>query len=80
MDLPALLVVSAAAFVLNLGAGRLRAAAPKFSLRWFLYIHLPIVAVIPLRYWLSLGAWVIPWLIAVSVGGQIVGGRTHRNS
>lgn len=80
MDFSSLLVVSSAAFVLNLGAGCLRAAAPKFSLRWFLYIHLPVLAVFPLRQWFGLGPWAILLLVAVSFAGQVFGGRIHHNT
>jgi hypothetical protein len=79
MMVVALVLVSSAAFALNIGAGMLRAGCPKFSLPWLLYIHLPILAVIPLRQWLGLTPWTIPLLIAVSVAGQVVGGRFRRN-
>ncbi len=80
MDGVALAVVSGAAFAVNVGAGRFRAATPKFSLRWFLYIHLPVLAVFPLRWWFALSPWTIPLLIAVSIVGQFTGGRIHRNT
>ena len=75
-----LAAVSFAAFALNLGAGRLRAGTAKFSIPWFLWIHAPIVAIVPLRLWLGLSAWAIPLLVAVSVAGQWVGGRMVHNT
>ncbi len=80
MNYFALAVVSSAAFVLNLWAGCLRATSPKFSLAWFLYVHLPVLAVFPLRQWFGLGPWAIPLLITVSVAGQVFGGRMRRNT
>ncbi|MBI3608731.1 MAG: hypothetical protein HY207_12250 [Nitrospirae bacterium] len=80
MDLSSLAVVSSTALILNLGAGRLRAVSPKFSFRWFLYIHLPVLAIFPLRQWFGLGPWAIPLLIAVSFAGQVIGGRIHHNT
>lgn len=73
-------VVVTIAFVLNVGAGRLRATSPRFSFRWFLYIHLPILAVVPLRQWFELTPWTIPLLVGISVVGQVVGGRMTLNS
>lgn len=80
MDALALIAVSSAAFVVNIGAGRLRAASPRFSLLWFLYIHLPVLAIVPLRFWFGLDVWTIPLLVIISVLGQVIGGRMTFNS
>ena len=79
LTLLALFAVGSAAFALNVGAGRLRAASRKFSLRWFLYVHLPILAVVPLRLWFGLDMWAVPVLIGISVIGQVLGGRVSRS-
>lgn len=76
----ALFAVGSAAFVLNLVAGCLRAMSPKFSLRWFLYVHLPVLAVVPLRQWFDLNLWAIPFLVGISAAGQVFGGRMIRSS
>jgi hypothetical protein len=73
-------VVSLLAFVVNVAAGRLRARAPKWSVSWFLWIHLPIIAILPIRVWTGISAWFIPLLLAVAVAGQWVGGRLVRNT
>lgn len=78
-ELVGLVVAVSVAFGLNFGAGRLRAAARLYSFRWFVYIHVPVLAVVPLRTWLGLAGWAIPLLVVVSVLGQLVGGRTVRN-
>ena len=69
-----------AAFAFNVWAGRLRARSRKLSVPWFVWIHLPVVAIVPMRWWLGLEAWSIPILIAASVAGQLVGGRLDRNT
>ncbi len=61
--------------VVNLPFGYLRAGVPKLSWRWFLYIHLPVPFVIALRWTAGLSAWTIPWLIALAVLGQFLGGK-----
>jgi hypothetical protein len=73
-------VVSIVAFAVNVGAGRLRAQSVKLSVSWFLWIHLPIVAIFPIRLWAGLSVWFIPLLVAVALGGQWVGGRLVRNT
>jgi hypothetical protein len=73
-------VVSLLAFVANVAAGRLRASTVKFSVAWFLWIHLPIIAILPIRLWTGLSAWFIPLLVAVALLGQWVGGRLVRNT
>lgn len=80
VSLITLVAVGSAAFVLNLGAGRLRAASPKFSLRWFLYVHLPVLAVVPLRQWFELNLWAVPFLVGISAMGQVCGSRMSRNN
>jgi hypothetical protein len=80
VNLLALAAVAGAAFALNVVAGRRRAASPRFSIAWWLYIHLPVLAGVPLRQWFGLDFWTIPVLVGLSVVGQMVGGRMSRNS
>lgn len=80
MGLLVVAVVSVVAFVVNVGAGRLRTRSAKFSVSWFLWIHLPIVVILPIRLWVGLSAWFIPLLVAVALAGQWVGGRLVRNT
>ncbi len=80
MDLLALEGVSFVAFAVNVAAGRLRARSAKFSVSWFLWIHLPILVILPIRVWVGLSAWMIPLLVAVALVGQWVGGRLIRNT
>jgi hypothetical protein len=73
-------VVSFMAFVVNVAAGRLRARSKKFSVSWFLWIHVPVIAILPIRIWTGLSVWFIPLLVAVALAGQWLGGRLVRNT
>lgn len=70
--LPLLMVFT---ILLNLPFGYMRARSRKFSIQWFLYIHLPIPVLIFLR--LSLGfTWkAIPFIAVAAITGQFAGGR-----
>lgn len=80
MDVLAPMLVTCRTLVLNIGAGRLRAATHKFSAEWFLWIHLPVLAVFPLRIGFGLSPWVIPILVVAAIAGQFIGGRLIRNT
>ena len=72
-------IVSASVFLLNLPFGYWRAHAGKFSLQWFLAVHLPVLAAISLRLLSGLG-WQLmtfPALIGAYCVGQLLGGRIH---
>jgi hypothetical protein len=68
------------AFLINLPLGFMRETSPKYSLRWFVYIHLSIPFIIALRLWEGFGWRIIPLTIACAVFGQILGGRIRRRS
>lgn len=67
------LVLATAA--LNLPFGAYRMTARKFSLKWFLAIHLPIPFIFLLRTAIGYSPWFIPWLVIGAGSGQIIGGR-----
>jgi hypothetical protein len=67
-----------AAFFLNFPFGVLRVGTKTFSVKWFLYIHLPVFAVIPIRIGTGLSYWSIPVLVVFSVLGQVAGSRIGR--
>ncbi|GAB4335707.1 MAG: hypothetical protein Kow0099_08280 [Candidatus Abyssubacteria bacterium] len=69
------LLLAGFTLVLNLPFGFLRARASKYSLRWFLYIHLPIPFVYLARTCLMVAAHFIPFLVCAAIVGQIWGGR-----
>lgn len=66
------------AFAANLPLGYLREGSPKYSLRWFVYIHLSIPLIIAVRLAYGFGWGIIPLSIACAVAGQLVGGRIYR--
>lgn len=68
------------AFLINLPLGFIRETSPKYSLRWFVYIHLSIPFIIALRLREGFGWRIIPLTIACAVFGQILGGRIRRRS
>ena len=72
-------VIALLAFIVNLPFGYMRVGSRRFSLRWFLYIHLPIPFVILLRTRAGLGLEAIPLLFFSSFLGQFFGGRAFRS-
>lgn len=67
--------LAAITLILNLPFGFLRAKAKRYSLRWFLCIHLPIPLIYYLRHLFMLTVYVIPLLAVAAVLGQIWGGK-----
>ena len=72
-----LALVTLAALVLNLPFGYLRGKTRKFSLMWFLYIHVPIPAIIVLRKYAGLGFTFVPVIAMGAILGQLIGGRLY---
>lgn len=68
------------ALAMNLPFGHLRAPTKKFSAAWFLYIHLPIPAIIFMRKIFGFDWQVIPIMIAAAVAGQVIGARLNRKA
>ena len=67
--------LAAFALAINLPFGHLRSKAKRYSLRWFLYIHLPIPFIYFLRKTLMVTVPVIPLLFVAAVLGQVWGGK-----
>lgn len=63
------------AFAVNLPFGYLREGSRKYSLRWFLYIHLSIPFIVAMRLSYGFGWGIIPFSVACAVLGQLAGGR-----
>ncbi|HBR16691.1 MAG: hypothetical protein A3G39_09460 [Deltaproteobacteria bacterium RIFCSPLOWO2_12_FULL_43_16] len=66
------------ALILNLPFGYLRSTVRKFSLSWFLYIHIPIPVVILMRLWLGFSYKAIPLILIGSMTGQLLGGYFNK--
>lgn len=74
------LLVAFAALVLNLPFGYLRMNTRKFSVMWFVYIHLPIPVIFILRNMAGLGYVFIPLMVVGAVAGQFIGGRFNKKA
>lgn len=70
-----LVAVVGIVFFLNLPFGLWRSRTAKFSLAWFLAIHLPIPFVFLIRTAAGFSFAVIPLLLLAAVAGQLVGGK-----
>lgn len=66
------------ACVINIPFGFLRENFPKFSVMWFLLVHIPIPFIIMLRIKYGLSWHYIPLTLGGSIMGQIAGGRLNR--
>lgn len=66
------------AFLLSVPCGYLRESVRKFSLLWFVLVHLPIPLVYHLRLWAGLSWRVIPLTLGGAIAGQLVGGWYKR--
>lgn len=75
-----LALLTIAALVLNLPFGYLRVKTKKFSVMWFLYIHLPIPFIFVLRNMAGFGYKFIPVLVVGAVLGQLLGGRLNASA
>ena len=76
----ALASLLAFAIVSNIPLGYLRQGSPKYSLRWFIYIHLSVPFIIGLRVTNNVSWQVIPFSIALAGAGQMIGSRIYRRS
>jgi len=70
--------IGAAALAANVPLGYLREGKRKYSLGWFVYIHLSIPLVAFLRISSHLTPWVIPVFVLCAVAGQLAGGRIRQ--
>lgn len=59
----------------NLPFGHMRAKTRRYSLRWFLYIHIPIPLIFIARTIAHIEFKYIPVLILAAITGQILGGK-----
>ena len=77
LPLLALLIFS---FGANLPLGYLRETSRKFSLHWFVLIHLSIPFIVALRSMFGFGWQVIPLTLFCAVAGQLAGSRFRRRT
>jgi hypothetical protein len=69
-----LLAMGLLSFGLNIPLGIWRSKVKKFSVAWFVAIHLTVPLIYFLRTTMGLPSWSAPILIAAAVLGQLVGG------
>jgi len=74
----ALVSLLAFAALSNIPLGYLRMGSPRYSVRWFLYIHLSVPFIIGLRIANPPSWQIIPLSIALAVAGQMTGSRLYR--
>ncbi len=69
------LIVALLVFLINIPFGSLRAGHKKFTLMWWLYIHIPVPFVILLRIYSDIGfaLYTYPILVGAFFGGQLIG-------
>jgi hypothetical protein len=72
----AVLMLLAAA--VNVPLGFQRQGCRKFAPGWWFYIHISIPLIFYVRIKTGLGVQFIPFTLASSVVGQIIGGRLYR--
>ena len=70
--------IGAVAMAVNVPLGYAREGVPRYSAKWFLFVHLSIPMIAFLRITNHLTLWAVPAFIACAVLGQIVGGRCRR--
>lgn len=75
-------VISLLLFALfsNIPLGYLRMGSPRYSVRWFVYIHLSVPFIIGLRIANNISWQMVPFSIALAVVGQMIGSRLYRRS
>ena len=69
-----LVILLLVTFVLTLPFGRWRAKCKKYTVKWWLAIHLIIPFIFLMRRWGGFSYWYIPLFLTATVLGQIVGG------
>lgn len=62
-------------FLINLPFGYARSKSKRYSLRWFLYIHIPIPFIVFVRIISHIEYKFIPLFIIASIIGQIIGSK-----
>jgi hypothetical protein len=68
------------AFLGNVPLGYLRESTIKFSIHWFIYVHLSIPVIILLRHHYGFGWIYVPFTLGLAVIGPLVGGRLRRRA
>ena len=72
-----LLIISVLIFIINLPFGYWRGSVKKYSLRWFLAIHIPVPIIVLIRIYSGIGFdwYTYPVFITAFFLGQLAGSR-----
>jgi hypothetical protein len=73
-----MLLIGSAALAVNLPLGYAREGYRKFSMPWFVCVHLSVPLIAYLRLANHVTAWAIPAFLVCAVLGQIGGGKVRR--
>jgi hypothetical protein len=73
----AVLILFAVTMLVNLPFGYARARARKYSLKWFLYIHLPIPLIFVARTLSHVEFKYVPVFVLAALIGQVIGGKLN---
>lgn len=73
-----LIILLIFSFAVNIPLGYIREASRKFSMRWFVLIHLSIPFIIALRSLQGFSWHLIPLTIGCAIAGQLIGGQLRR--
>ncbi|MBI5415458.1 MAG: ferrochelatase [Candidatus Omnitrophica bacterium] len=76
----AYLVLALVSFLVNIPCGYIRENHPKFSLKWFLWIHASIPLIVYLRITFGTSPWFIPVCIPLAIAGQVSGSRRRKKT
>ncbi len=71
-------LIGGAALTVNIPLGYAREGFRKFSVGWFVCVHLSVPLIAWLRLVNHVSAWGIPAFVACAVLGQIAGGKVRR--
>jgi hypothetical protein len=63
--------------LINLPFGYFRSTTKKYSLLWFLYIHIPIPLIFVARTFSHIEFRYIPIFVLAALAGQILGGKIN---
>lgn len=74
-ELYAILALFIFTLLINLPFGYFRSKTKRYSLRWFLYIHIPIPLIFIARTLSHIEFRYIPIFILAALAGQILGGK-----
>ena len=73
----AVVILFVLTMLINLPFGYARARVRKYSLKWFLYIHLPIPLIFVARTLSHVEFKYVPVFVIAALVGQIIGGKLN---